>query len=183
MTGFSYTRALTRAGEEQQYTTSANASHPTLFDQPTPPIPTTPATPDPWLIRHLVAAGHLTETGLSRRARPRPCPTCHTWTLTGLDDDLCAFEATCDPAPLTTLGEALALIAGRRTLALRRTRGRLELDQRWADHIEAEPAGSPRLDVLATHTCGHPIPTAWTAPSAFTPPPAAHLPAGSPAPF
>lgn len=139
-----------------------------LFDA-TPARPTDPAAP--WLIDRLIQAGNLTETGLSRRARPRPCLRCRTWTIAGLDADQCALEAHCDPTPLTPLGEVLALAQGRRTLELATTGGRLQLEQRWADHITGHPAGAGRYDVLATHDCEQPpIPAAYTAPSTFTPP-------------
>lgn len=154
----------------------------TLFDNQ----PARPATaPTPWLIAHLTRAGHLDETGLSRRARPRPCPLCRTWTVAGIDDDIAAFSTHADPTPLNQLGEVAALIAGRRTVELVHTGGRLQLEQRWADHIETRPAGQGRYDVLAVHACGQPIPDdpALTLTSAHAPSPAASLPPGSPAPF
>lgn len=150
----------------------------TLFDTHAsgPSHPRHPAAPH--LVDALIRTGRLTETGLSRRARPRPCPRCGTWTIAGLDADRCALEAHCDPTPLTALGEVIALASGRRTLELVRTRGRLELEQRWADHIADQPAGTTRGDVLATHLCHQPIPSAWTRPSTHIPPvrPAADQP-------
>lgn len=134
----------------------------TLFDQ-APTRHTEPARPQ--VVDALIRTGRLTETGLSRRARPRPCARCGIWTIAGLDADRLALEAHCDPTPLTALGEVVALAAGRRTLELVRTRGRLELEQRWADHIADQPAGTTRGDVLATHQCHQPIPDTWTSPS------------------
>lgn len=144
---------------------------------------TTQTAPAPWLVDHLVHTGVMTETGLTRRARPRPCPHCSTWVITGLDADTLALEAACDPQPLNTLGEAMALVAGRRTLNLTRTRGRLELEQRWADHVESQPAGTGRADVLAEHVCGQPIPASWNTTSRFKPTPGTNPPPGSPPPF
>lgn len=150
----------------------------TLFEQA--PIRTA-GQPEPWIIDRLIRTGAITETGLSRRARPRPCPTCKTWTITGLDADVMAFEATCDPAPLTPLGEVAALMAGRRTLGLVQRSGRYELEQRWAEHIDAD---RHRLDVLASHTCGQPITgEALVQSSAFKPASSSTLPPNSPAPF
>jgi hypothetical protein len=92
-----------------------------------------------------------------------------------------AFEAACDPEPLTMLGEVSALAAGRRTLNLVQRAGRFELDQRWAEHIDA---GRSRLDVLASHLCGRPIVgDGLTRPSTFTPLASSTLPPNSPAPF
>lgn len=140
-----------------------------LFDAQ--PVRTNDAGPAPWLIEQLIRSGTLTETGLSRRARPRPCARCHTWTVCGLDADTLALEAHCDPQPLTPLGEVIALATGRRTLELVRTRGRLELEQRWADHIESRLAGNtPGADVLATHRCGQPIAASYSTTSVHAPP-------------
>lgn len=122
-----------------------------LFDAQ--PTRTCNAAASSWLIDHLRAAGHLTESGLTRRARPRPCPSCGTWTVCGLDADVLALEARCDTTPLTQLGEVVALAAGRRTVELVHTRGRFELEQRWADHIAARPPAAGRYDVLAEHRC------------------------------
>src|SRR5436190_12749182 len=92
-----------------------------LLDNPTR------TSPNAWLVGHLVAAGHLTETGISRRARIRAC-RCRQLILTGLDDHACAIEAKCDPYPLTPLGEALALVEHRHTWTLRREGSRYVLD-------------------------------------------------------
>lgn len=60
---------------------------------------------------------------------------------------------TCDPDPLTPQGEALCLVAGRRTYAWRRGhflthRGRIQIS-----------AGmDARTDVLSSHQCGAPVP-------------------------
>lgn len=124
---------------------------------------------NPWLIDHLVRSGALTESGLTRRARPRRCPGCGTWTLAGLDADVCALEAHADPTPLTPLGEVAALLGGVRTVELVNSGGRHQLEQRLPDHIEGRPACSGRFDVLALHRCGQPIPRQFAAASAFTP--------------
>lgn len=148
----------------------------TLFDTQAEAIRTrrddAPLTP--WIVERLIRSGAMTETGLTRRARPRPCPTCGTWTVCGLDADTLALEARCDVTPLTALGEVLVLATGRRTVELIHTRGRLQLEQRWADHIEGRPAGGlPGLspyDVLAEHRCGQPIPPAYAAQTVHQPP-------------
>lgn len=120
----------------------------------------------PWIVDRLIRTGAMTETGLTRRARPRPCPSCGTWTVCGLDADILALEARCDTTPLNALGEVLVLAGGRRTVELVHTRGRYQLEQRWADHIEGRPAGAGRYDVLAEHRCRQPVPPAYAAPTA-----------------
>lgn len=143
-----------------------------------------------YLLEHLIRAGYLTETGLSRRARLRHCPTCGVYVMTGLDGDTCALEAVCDPRPLTAWGEAYAWLDGRRTWALTKP-GRFELDPRTSREIAATPAGSqPRLDVLAQHACSvvdgrgrvRLLPVTCFGPSSF-PETTPTLPPGSPAPF
>lgn len=124
-----------------------------------------------WLRDHLVASGHLTETGLARRAWLRPCHGrgCRSLVLAGLDADFAACEAYVDPVPLSTLGEALAVIEGRRTYSLAKAGGGWVLDGRDHHRITFAPAGSrTRLDVVREHRCRSPkLPAALVAPSSF----------------
>lgn len=114
-----------------------------------------------WLTDHLIRTGHLTETGVGRGAKIRTCDRCQARVLAGLDADRCAFEVHADPVPLSALGEALAQLEGRRTVALHRAGGRWELDTRDSHDIAARPAGAtPREDVLRVHRCGDPDPPA-----------------------
>jgi hypothetical protein len=110
-----------------------------------------------WLRRHLEQTG-VTAQGFTRRARPTPCKTCRRTVVKGWTDEPCAILAVADPAPLSNLGEALALIQGRATYDLARRGGRYELDLREADHIEGSPPETPNAwrrnaDVLAEHHC------------------------------
>lgn len=140
-----------------------------------------------WLLAHLIRAGYLTETGLGRRARLTRCTTCRAPVMSGLDGDVCALEAWCDPRPLTPAGEAAACVDGRRTWSLTKARaGRFELDPRDAREIRRHPAGTERRrDVLAEHRCHAELPTTFGEPygstsfAEITQP----LPPGSPAPF
>jgi hypothetical protein len=77
-----------------------------------------------------------------------------------------------DSTPLSAIGEALALLAHRATFAVQRIGGRLRFTGlRDANRITSRPAGTPRLDIYATHACGAaPLPSCE---SAFTPPPPA----------
>lgn len=104
----------------------------------------------PWLRRHLETIGAWNADGISRRASARRCADCGAWTLAGLDDPRCAGAAVVDTTPLNTLGEAVALLAGRTTYTLSRRAGRLELDHR---HQWAIGAGTPDGDVVAEHRC------------------------------
>lgn len=101
------------------------------------------------------AAGQWNEDGVHRAARAGR-HDCGAWVIAGLDDPRCAIVAVCDLAPLSSLGEALALIAGRPTYALSRRAGRYELDHRSDIDIRASPPGRPGTDVLAAHRCGSP---------------------------
>lgn len=92
---------------------------------------------------------------MSRRALEDKCRQCRGQILTGLDEDDCAFRAAVDPTPLTALGEALALLARRRTYELRDRR--LFRRDRW--QIAGRQAGTQYL-VLADHSCNSsPLPS------------------------
>lgn len=111
---------------------------------------------DTWLRDHLIRSGHMTETGATRKARLRPCPGCPHDVLVGLDDVMCALEVQADPVPLSELGEALAVLQGRRTFHLRREGSGWVIDRRDAADISAEPASTGRrTDVLLEHACSH----------------------------
>src|SRR5437879_6066733 len=105
-----------------------------------------------WLAKHLESIGAMGPDRIGRNARLHHCRDCGRYVLTGLDNDLCAGVAHADPSPLSPLGEALALIGGRRTYALHQSPGRLELQLRDQWQIEGRPAGAV-LDVLPEHTC------------------------------
>ena len=129
----------------------------------------TTATTPTWLRDHLLRTGHIAETGVSRGAKLRRCRRCGVFVLTGLDADMCALEVQADPTPLSPLGEAFAVVEGRRTFALHRAGGRWEIDWRDAGDIASHPAGSARReDVLRQHRCGdQDQPAALTAASTF----------------
>lgn len=110
-----------------------------------------------WLQRHLEDRGLWDTDGVGRAARARRCRTCRSYVLAGLDADRCALPVAVDPDPLSRLGEAAALIAGRTTYSLRFRSGRLELDDRSQYEIRGDAGReAPRRDVLAGHVCGQP---------------------------
>ena len=99
---------------------------------------------------------------MSRTVRTRECPHCRAVVLAGLDRDWLALDTTLDAQPVDNLGEALALIQGRRTFDLRPTRshgshGRL-MEERNAWRI-SNPWQLP-YPVHAEHRCGQPLPAA-----------------------
>lgn len=137
-----------------------------------------------WLRDHLVRAGHMTETGATRRARIKRCPRCRELVVVGLDGVMCALEVHADPVPLSPLGEALSLATGRRTVALHREGGRYVIDPRTDTDITHHPAGAgEREDVLRSHVCAdNDMPAALSARTSFAevrPP----VPANSEPPF
>lgn len=95
-----------------------------------------------WLKRR-----HIGDT--SRAVTIRLCPTCRAPVLVGLDADHLALKATCDPTPLSALGEAVALVTGRTTYTLTPGKDRKELDYRDEWRI-ANPTRNP---ILAAHQC------------------------------
>lgn len=107
--------------------------------------------------RHLEATGVLARDGISRRAKTTFCADCHRPVVRGLDADVAALVAVVDPAPLTPVGEVLALAAGRRTYDLTWRGARYELDPREPGHIRTRPA-SRKYHVTADHQCGNSLP-------------------------
>jgi hypothetical protein len=87
--------------------------------------------------------------GGGRAARPARCSTCHAKILTGPDSDTCALPTRADPAPLTNLGEATAILGGRGTYLL--SRKPPELEYREPGHIARKPAD--QYHVVAEHRC------------------------------
>lgn len=94
---------------------------------------------------------HIAEN--ARRATLKTCPRCHAPVIVGLDADVAAFKATCDPTPLTPLGEYIALADGRITYDLAGGYSRKELWQRTALNIQT----ARRYPVLTEHRCGKPL--------------------------
>lgn len=110
---------------------------------------------DPKLRRILEARGQWNSDGIARKARGRLCPKCGEPTMAGLDADLCAGVAVCNPQPLTPLGEVYALFAGLRTFTLEWLGGHYEINFRDEWRIKGMPAGSKKnVDVIAEHRCG-----------------------------
>lgn len=85
-----------------------------------------------------------------RAARLHCCPRCGAAILSGLDDDNAARTAHADPTPITALGEAVALVAGRGTYDLMTVAGRKELWRRDEWHI----GGKRKWPVIPDHECG-----------------------------
>ena len=111
------------------------------------------------------AAQHLADR--TRHLQATRCPHCRADTLRGLDDPWAAGIITLNPTPLNPLGEALALLAGQRTVALEPI-GTLRLTRRGPAQITSRPAGTGLFDVLAEHHCH--APALPSLPSRFPPP-------------
>jgi hypothetical protein len=118
-----------------------------------------------WLARRLDAAGLMDiSTGATRSARVAICVACQARVLRGLCADWGGWSVDADPEPLSALGEALALMAGRPTYELRWLGDRYELDGRDQFRISGAVAGTRAgLDVLVGHQCdGAELPRART---------------------
>lgn len=91
---------------------------------------------------------------------------CGAYVLTGLDDDTAGLVVTCDPYPLTPIGEVEALRDDRRTYYL--LHRRIERRDIWniPGHLPSHD-----LLVIASHRCGLPVPDAWRLPPAPRPAP------------
>ena len=115
------------------------------------------------------AAPHVAQSiaDQTRHIQAERCRQCRADVLRGLDDMWAAGPIEVDPTPLSPLGEALALLAGRRTIACEHWHG-LRFTRRSHWQITSRPAGTFRGDVYASHLCG--APALPSIPSTFTPP-------------
>lgn len=116
--------------------------------------------------------------GHTRKVGATTCPRCHAPTLTALDGASPSPLLVVDPTPLSPVGEALALLAGRYTVGLWQAGTHYQLVMRDSYAITGAPAGTAGHDVLAQHVCNAPVlPSAPTAhrprvpAEAFTEPP------------
>ena len=80
------------------------------------------------------------------------CPICWADLLVGLDGNVAAFDGIADAAPLTRMGELLAVVAGR--LVYEDDAGRLYRRDRW---MLRDTVGK----VVAEHRCWEPVPAHW----------------------
>lgn len=98
------------------------------------------------------------------------CIVCRSDLVVGLDNDTCASRAICDPVPLSVIGEALALLDGRRTYELSRHGSGLALYHRDHWQISGRHASDTCI-VLADHKCGTPpLPSIKIQPAPLTTP-------------
>jgi hypothetical protein len=105
-----------------------------------------------WLQRQLEEAGRWNTDGVGRGLSAGRCSHCQAQVIRGLDADVAGLPATCDPATVDNLGEALALLAGRWTYTVQHVAGRWQLSHRDQWRIRA---GNPAT-VLASHQCHSP---------------------------
>lgn len=123
-----------------------------------------------WLQQHLIAEGHVTETGLTRNPKPRNCRRCGQRLLAAIDRN--GFDALTWADPTTPAGELGAILTGRQTWQVNVYGG---MSPRMHYAIAANSAD--RVAVHVEHRCGDPPPPAkpkpppqqWTDPDA--PPP------------
>jgi len=110
---------------------------------------------DPWL-KNLVES----KTGGFRAAKWERCHHCNQITLTGINDDICAWTITVDPTPLTPQQELECLLSLRDTASATPHGKTYDLHHRDADMISDYPAGGPNTygTVLPNHQCGNRYP-------------------------
>lgn len=96
-----------------------------------------------------------------RTVRLRICPQCRAPVLAGLDADNCALAVRADPTPIGEIGEAIALLTGRRTFDLIGTGGDKKLYLREEHNIKS----ARKYLVFLEHRCGRPL-TAYSEPAA-----------------
>lgn len=113
---------------------------------------------DEMILVRLARAGLVDDHGhaVGRKAKARSCPVCRRAVMTGLSSAFGGFAVSADPQPLSPMGEALALMAGRGTFSLRWLGDHYELDKRDHFRIRGSPAGTKGIDVLVEHECAKP---------------------------
>lgn len=127
----------------------------------------------------LIARGVLAANGRGRAVRAERCPRCQRPTLSAWDDDVMAGWAVCDAAPLSPLGEVVALTAGKCTYDLRWAGNKYVLNRRTHHDIAANAPGKRiGIDVIVEHTCG--INIAQTLPIRAGKPPTTEMPTDPP---
>jgi len=94
--------------------------------------------------------------------RRRRCHRCGAAIISGIDDH--GLDVNVDAVALSVIGEALAVIEGRRTWAHTVGSRRIarELWRRTRDQIGTDPGAG---DLLTGHDCSAAVPDAWAAPS------------------
>jgi len=94
----------------------------------------------------------MAEAGL-RQAKPTKCARCGADTLTGDDDDKCAFHATVDIEPTDRLGEVFARIERISTYDIRPSRGRSAKPGTFELYSRYGRYGHWDVPVLIHHVC------------------------------
>lgn len=89
------------------------------------------------------------------------CRDCTAPVLVGVDAPACGISVTLDPQPVDNLGEALALVSGRRTFAVSTVNEsgnyRRVFAERTASWIRRGAALAP---IHPEHRCNQPLPVA-----------------------
>lgn len=120
-----------------------------------------------WLGQYLVDTGRMSIGGFTRKPRLMRCrlgQRCGARVLGALLDEWPHFDTQCEPAALTADGEALAILAGRRTYKLAGNRLNWRESVYQITHWPAGRTGGLAVIVLAEHICDQPIPVEWTMP-------------------
>lgn len=110
----------------------------------------TPRTPA-WIEAKLIADHDMTPQRVTGKPRQRTCPVCKQHVVVALIAHTGTVAAV-DQAPTTTVGELLALAAGRRTYLVT---GFYGIEYRFNFDIAYLPADKAR-DVRAEHACHSP---------------------------
>lgn len=100
------------------------------------------------LTQHLINQGHLTDQGLTRQARQRPCPRCRNPAIAGININ--GKDTWLDPQPIDAPTELRLLLDGQTTYSIHAQRDIVPRDKHW---IRAYPPGHPHRPTHQQHHC------------------------------
>jgi hypothetical protein len=129
-----------------------------------------------WLARKLENDGVIdfSHAGppATRRTRAILCPGCRRPIMRGLMPLPTPWPVDADPTPLSSLGEALALLAGVKTYELSWSFDHYEIRHREWSMVTYGPADTLKeSDVLGAHNCRVPTSPAWPTKPSLVPDP------------
>lgn len=97
---------------------------------------------------HLQTQGHITEQGLTRKAKPRTCPRCRQQCIAGININ--GRDTWLNPEPINAATELQLLLNDQTTYSIWAGTQIVPRNQHW---IRAYPPGDPHRPTHQAHHC------------------------------